>query len=899
MSLQQLTTSTVGTEGIKKQIDERSTDIIFDMLQVYAYSNPIQSTVRELASNAVDAQREKEIAQAILSGTKKAEDFFIEKIGKEFEDSKFKAEYFDLKWLNKEQNTVELEYISNEGSGFCDEFVVRDYGVGIGGERLEGVLKLGYSTKRNTRELIGGYGVGQKAALSTGAPFYTLVTAHNGRLFKLNIYSKKADSLIGVLNEETGKPNEFITFSKGEKVYFENTKSLNFTEIRVPVKKLNQHKYLDAVDSQLLYLPNIRCYITDGKYRNEHKFKADILYESKNLIISKNSQFSRPHIIIVKDKNSNTGICYNEINYKELELEQRYGAVALKVQVRSTRRLEDGTEELINEGVTVTPNREQVIWNDETKAYLLSITQNVSTEASEIINKELKEKDFVKWIQKAIGALDRLNYHGVISELARMIDKSSIHPKYEVDPSIQFTDPKTLFWGMNVRWTHYEDKYSRKKSKTVTTVNRDDVDSWSKFVYSGGSDRPVYIQTENTDYVKDRYVIEGLLKQTGWSARNGGFITIKLDDITERVKEIKEKMLPSDKSAAAKASVDDYVNKLIAKRDLVFKYIQASKVVVNYEDIDVPADFKVKHSGTEPETDEDGDEMAPEKLVSPEELRKMNGEVVFFTFDIERRSYRPELKLSKIEVKLSEVGKISKRIFYGFDEDVPKLKAACSILGGVTASWYNKDIAIIRISRQLHKVFKNYGEPINRFFSMINDDNVMSVSPELSKYYTAYYISGRLGKQHRFLEKFGPINKEISDLYVQLRNFEDLHYARVRSLRGAEHESGLVELLGKQCEFQIFVIQNSDNASAIADKSQELFGVPSVTNIELIDPIVYKQLAVLDEYVEEIHQLMSTITFLTSSYDAPTAEQIKLIRIILKAKNLDDFVIPEELLKKA
>jgi hypothetical protein len=224
MSLQQLTTSTVGTEGIKKQIDERSTDIIFDMLQVYAYSNPIQSTVRELASNAVDAQREKEIAQAILSGTKKAEDFFIEKIGKEFEDSKFKAEYFDLKWLNKEQNTVELEYISNEGSGFCDEFVVRDYGVGIGGERLEGVLKLGYSTKRNTRELIGGYGVGQKAALSTGAPFYTLVTAHNGRLFKLNIYSKKADSLIGVLNEETGKPNEFITFSKGEKVYFENTK---------------------------------------------------------------------------------------------------------------------------------------------------------------------------------------------------------------------------------------------------------------------------------------------------------------------------------------------------------------------------------------------------------------------------------------------------------------------------------------------------------------------------------------------------------------------------------------------------------------------------------------------------------------------------------------------------
>lgn len=159
MSLQQITLNTKGSEGIKKEINKNSIDIVFDILQVYAYSMPFESTVRELASNAVDSQREKEIAIEILTDKAKVEDYFVVKHGKEFEDSGFKREYYDLKWLDTEHNNVELEYREKSGSGFCDEFIVRDYGVGIGNGRMEGVLSLGFSTKRATKEQIGGFGL--------------------------------------------------------------------------------------------------------------------------------------------------------------------------------------------------------------------------------------------------------------------------------------------------------------------------------------------------------------------------------------------------------------------------------------------------------------------------------------------------------------------------------------------------------------------------------------------------------------------------------------------------------------------------------------------------------------------------------------------------------------------
>ena len=184
---------------------------------------PIASTIRELTTNACDSQREKEVAIEILTGKKKAEDYYITRSSAQYEDSNFNPSYYNIASLDHVKDHIDLTYTEVEGVGYCDIFSVKDYGVGIGARRLEGVLELGYSTKRNTSENFGAFGLGAKAALSTGVEFYTIETVYNGMRFKCNCYNYKTDFIIPSFNVETGKQNPFVTFSDGTKVYYEES----------------------------------------------------------------------------------------------------------------------------------------------------------------------------------------------------------------------------------------------------------------------------------------------------------------------------------------------------------------------------------------------------------------------------------------------------------------------------------------------------------------------------------------------------------------------------------------------------------------------------------------------------------------------------------------------------
>ena len=179
MSIKTIDKPIQGSAGVAKRINKGAEKMVFDILQSTQYSMPVQSTIRELVTNACDSQREKEIAIEILSGKKKVEDYYIERHGAQYEDSNFDKSYYTLNNLES-RTDIELLYEQNEGIGYCDTFRVTDYGVGIGKRRLEGILELGYSTKRNTSENFGAFGLGAKAALSTGVDFYTIETVHNG-----------------------------------------------------------------------------------------------------------------------------------------------------------------------------------------------------------------------------------------------------------------------------------------------------------------------------------------------------------------------------------------------------------------------------------------------------------------------------------------------------------------------------------------------------------------------------------------------------------------------------------------------------------------------------------------------------------------------------------------------
>ena len=100
MSIKTIDKPMQGGAGIAKKINKGAEKMVFDILQSTQYSMPVQSTVRELVTNACDSQREKEIAIEILMGTKKVEDYYIERHGDAYEDSNFDISYYNRDHLD-------------------------------------------------------------------------------------------------------------------------------------------------------------------------------------------------------------------------------------------------------------------------------------------------------------------------------------------------------------------------------------------------------------------------------------------------------------------------------------------------------------------------------------------------------------------------------------------------------------------------------------------------------------------------------------------------------------------------------------------------------------------------------------------------------------------------------
>ena len=867
MSLQQITSNFVGSEGIKKEINKNSIDIVFDILQVYAYSKPIESTVRELASNAVDAQREKEIATLILSGKKKVEDFFITKHGKEYEDSMFDSSYYDLEWLS-DNTDVELEYRDNPGSGFCDEFIVRDFGVGLGGKRLKGILQLGYSSKRTTNELIGSYGLGNKAPLSTLTPFFTIQSAYNGKLSKLNVYSKKIDDLIGPFNLETGEDNPFTEFEDGTRIYHEPTSRKNFTEIIVPVKKINKQKFIHAVESQLLYLSHIKFFITENGETQKHPFTVSVLYESDTMIITNSNHYAKPHLIVVKDNKSNTGICYNEINYQELELEQRWGKVGLKVQIKAVGKDENGEEYVIHDGITVTPNRESVVWNDDTKRYLLLRIKEVADEASALIDKKLIEEDFLEWITKASAVLGRLNSDPVLYEISRIIDSHNIVPTYCKDKSVTLKSGVDLMFGLFARRVKIEHNY-RTQADVIT---RFEVRSLTEF-----ADMPVYVKLRDTpaSNIKDRYL----------TSLHNSFILLNWDIRDDVISKTLENL--PDEDAKQKLS------KNLQRAKRIFEYITNSAQCSSYELIEVPDSFK--NQAEEEEKRLTAAEEAASMTLA--ELRKLNEEIVFFGI---RRDESPHSRIGQLVwdkacMQISKLSQLTGKIFYGFQEDSNLLRAACMITGSESSDWWNKNLRFVKIARQNVKHFNLIGSHISTFFQQISNSIIM-VDENIKEFFTGRYIQTHLFKDSRFdfLKNYSKVNPELYQIYMNLKD-QEAKYSRCRGSRFDLTSNSLAEhvifdRLLKYEEFQLFVDKHSGDSEKIKERAQELFNTNLIVNAEILDLKAVHQIEMLEEYIEPLHLLFNKTDFTCLSDEA-----LPLINVILNYTGRSNFVVPDEL----
>ncbi len=909
MSIKTIDKPMQGSAGIAKKINKGAEKMVFDILQSTQYSMPVQSTVRELVTNACDSQREKEIAIEILGGEKKVEDYYIERHGAQYEDSNFDASYYNIASLNHVADYIDLVYTKNEGVGYCDTFAVTDYGVGIGARRLEGILELGYSTKRNTSENFGAFGLGAKAALSTGVDFYTIETIYNGMRFKCNCYNYKTDFIIPAFNVETGKQNPFVTFSDGSKVYYVPTEANNQTTVSFGVKKHNRNKFGEAVEEQLMYFNNVNFKTIDNEndgYESQVNFQAGVLYNSKNLIVSDSYYFNKPHIVLVKDENATTGINYGYIDFRELEMEQMYGSIAFKCPARQVVVNDDGTETVLQDGVDVTPSREKVIWNEATKKYIKGVIMSAAQEASDIIEEELQETDFLKWIDACRSIITgNSSENQILNKLARIIDTDALKPKFTPDPRIKYGPASKLFEGLIVM-KPYQDRGG-------DGIKREAVKEWNGF-----DAKHFYEREGKWSKYKDMYLMED--PDSNYNTHH--VTTYTLEDLDEK---FNNSLTKASGNPDAIKKVMKEKSRVTAKRTAILKLIEESEWYNNYDEVEVPEDWLQGRKEEEAQEQE----KAKFSNLTPAERREIEKRMVAYTLRYDDRK-DDNFTMDKIEPKTVDIMNSKYRTYYCTKEDEGKMKQAAFLLKNIQPShkqvypnsnlsqwdkgydypvfWFdNPPVSmmkwnsdeyeswatpiqgwdapqLIRVSQNKVKfITKNPNvRHIDDLFLQTDDQNKYIMDETLVNYYTAHKLK-RIN-EFKFMQGLGCIHDELQKDYCELKDMRDNNYSEFEYRRVRDVAPAITDHMDKLYEFQKFC-NECDDAELIQEKSKEMFVLSDISDARAADLDLLAKYDNLVEFAEEIKPLLDELDCLRERQCDMTPELEKEIRIYLRAKS--------------
>lgn len=403
------------TPGILKEIDEGAIDLVFQAIQEDIYSFPIKSFVREAISNGLDAVVERDIYRKIQEGTPQDAFYRQEQDNKLLKDSSFDESYYTSKYLS-DDSRVYVRYDMPEGLR-RHVISIKDYGVGLGGSRLRGFFRLGYSSKRNLKAVFGKFGSGAKAGLATGVDYFLMKTVYNGystsfMIFKTDYEAITPKTSASKVEEWTVKMTNGDTAVRS--VYWEPSIEENSVTIELEVKPHNKDSYFQAVIEQFQHF--------NGKVQFDYKdndnwvtnyLNDKPIYESENLLIPTRSSYHSPVILV-------DGISYGLISWAELELEHRAGIVALKVKATD---------------IDITQSRESLKWTEKTKKVILESISKAKTEATEYTSKRLEltnEYDLFEIIDKYSNISTGTD--STMKIFSQFLNMSSVKPKYTFNP---------------------------------------------------------------------------------------------------------------------------------------------------------------------------------------------------------------------------------------------------------------------------------------------------------------------------------------------------------------------------------------------------------------------------------------------------------------------------------
>lgn len=349
-------------------IDKSNLDFIATLLTSNLYSKPLESFLRETVANAYDSHIEAGTEEPIL--------LLIEDAGQ--------------------------QKIYNYESSKKYRISIRDYGVGVSPERFDKIYKnIGSSTKRESNDFIGMFGIGRFSCLSL-SDVATINSYYNGKKYSYMMYKNGGGINIDKVSEVQGD------YKNGLEVSVE--KDINSPyDINEAIKKLALFDKLHVTYKGTNY--TIKREVEEFNNRRIFKFKY---FSICNLVGYGHRNFFKVGSVIYECNS------YTNLNTSRLIIDLPIGEV------------------------DITPNREALQYTD--------YTNNTIEKQIKLVKEELQEE-----INSSLNG----NYT-LSSFFSRYIIGTSVTLiKHDVDLLVSKNDVKLNYKDVKINGEHMPEEYSR------------------------------------------------------------------------------------------------------------------------------------------------------------------------------------------------------------------------------------------------------------------------------------------------------------------------------------------------------------------------------------------------------------------------------------------------------
>jgi hypothetical protein len=294
----------LSTEEAKKfTIDEAGQKMVFKAFTENIYSNPIGTVVREITSNSLDSHIEAGVKEPVV-----------------------------------------VEMRPEHGRNYI---LFHDFGMGMSQDRVDNIYT-GYfkSTKRNTNDQNGAFGIGGKTPLAYGDRFFHVITRYNGVEYTYHVFLSDDAPAINLVGEEP-------------------TSKRNGTTIKVPIVKGDESLFEYEALRQLYYFEDVVFRGFGSRVVNDYN-----IFKGENFVYRG------------RDYSDTMHICYGQvaypIDYRALGIAEYDHRIPVAVKI--------GIGELRGTGVTM--SREAINYTPENVQIIKAKIEEVKVELAGMLTKQ-------------------------------------------------------------------------------------------------------------------------------------------------------------------------------------------------------------------------------------------------------------------------------------------------------------------------------------------------------------------------------------------------------------------------------------------------------------------------------------------------------------------------------